>query len=223
MLHSVAFIPDGNRRYALKNALSLAESYSLGFQKAEDVADWCFEHKGIREATIWSLSTENLKRSSIELTDFMDILKFKLDEAREREKVHRDKIRFRIAGRLDLLPKRVSESARKLEEATEIYSNRTVNLCIGYGGRAELMEAFKKLVDSGKELNEENLETFLYLPESPDLIIRTGGNKRLSGFMPWQSTYSELHFSNKLWPEFSRSDFEKALNDFYSRERRFGL
>lgn len=223
MLESIAFIPDGNRRYASENGLSLAEAYSLGFDRARKVTDWCFEKPEIKEVTIWSISTENLKRNPLEVRSFMDLLKEKLDFFLDDPEIHKNEIKVRVVGKLEMLPHKVRGSAKKLMDATSGYSKKTVNMCMGYGGRAELVDAITKLVAQGGKVTEDRVSSALYLDTTPDMIVRTGGTKRLSGFMPWQSAYSELYFSKKLWPEFQKRDLSDAITDFHSRERRFGL
>ncbi|MCD6414677.1 MAG: di-trans,poly-cis-decaprenylcistransferase [Candidatus Diapherotrites archaeon] len=222
MLHSIAFIPDGNRRYATKNEISLLEAYSLGFNKAKQAVEWSFQQPKVDEVTIWGLSTENLNRSESELSAFTLLLKNRLSEVLKSELVHEKEVRVNIVGRLSLLPASVRKVADEITKSTKSYSKRVINLCIAYGGRAELVDAVNRLVRAGKPITESELAKALYLDTEPDLVIRTGNAQRLSGFLPWQTAYSELFFSKKLWPEFEESDFIEAVKDFNLRQRRFG-
>ncbi len=133
------------------------------------------------------------------------------------------KVRIRIAGRKD---EKVSEDLRrsfeKIESATEEFSDLTINLAFNYGGRSEIVAAAKKVTEKGERLTEESLKKNLHIENYPDLIIRTGKEKRLSNFLLWQAAYSELYFSDTLWPDFSKEEFEKIIDDYESRERRFG-
>lgn len=222
MIRSIAFIPDGNRRYAVKYGVSLLEAYSLGFNKAKQAVEWSFRQPRVDEVTIWGLSTENLNRSEHELSAFKLLLKNRLSEILKSDLVHDKEVKVNIVGRLSLLPKSVQKVAREIIDSTKHYSKRVVNICIAYGGRAELVDAVNKLIRQGKPVTEVELTKALYLDTEPDLVIRTGNTQRLSGFLPWQTAYSELYFSDKLWPEFEKIDFEKAIEDFNQRQRRFG-
>lgn len=222
MLHSIAFIPDGNRRYAMKHRISLLEAYTLGFDKARQAVEWSFQQPRLREVTIWGLSTENLNRSKSELSAFALLLKEKLYEVLKSDLVHEEEVKVNVVGRLSLLPKPIQKAARELVDSTKHYSRKIVNVCLAYGGRAEIVDAVNRLIKQGKPVTEKELAKALYLDTEPDLVIRTGNTLRLSGFLPWQTAYSELYFSNKLWPEFEKTDFDEAVEDFRRRQRRFG-
>ncbi len=224
-LRHVAFIPDGNRRFARKLGISYSEAYKRGFEKAREVVvDWrdVFDDLGTREITLWALSTENLKRSRVELRIIFSYIKKALSDALANGEIDDYKVGLRFVGDLSPLPEDVRAVVRRVEDESRKYKDLVVNVAIGYGGRHELLNAFKKLASSGLEFTEENLRKFLYIPSYPDLIIRTSGTIRTSGFMPWQAAYSEWYFSDKLWPEFDRPEMNKAINDYFSRERRFG-
>ena len=223
MLESIAFIPDGNRRFAQKQGLDFAKAYSAGFERTRDVFEWSLGLPGLRELTMWTISTENLQRSGAELRVFTHLLRKKLVEAIDDPLVVDNSVKVNVIGRLGLLPKSVQQAASELMRATAENTGRVLNLAIGYGGRQELVDAANAVVAQGLPLTEENISRSLYTSAEPDLIVRTGGTQRLSGFMPWQSTYSELYFSEKLWPEFTRRDFDEAVASFGGRKRRFGL
>jgi len=223
MLNSIAFIPDGNRRYAKKYGLSLQKAYSKGFNQLRGTLDWSLSSKPkIEEITIWTISTENLTRKSAELEIFLTLLGRKLKDLLKEPYILDNDVRVNIVGRLNLLPKSVQSMAREVMDATKDNSTYKLNFCMGYGGRAEIIDAVKKLMAQGLAPTEENLTKCMYVDAAPDLIIRTGGTKRLSGFMPWQTTYSELYFSDKLWPEFDEADFDEAVREYRRRERRYG-
>ncbi len=223
-LQSIAFIPDGNRRYARKMGIPYSEAYKIGFERAKDaLLGWSqkYAELGVREVTFWALSTENLKRDPSELELLFSYLREYLKKALDSEEFEKYNVKVNFVGRLHLLPRDIQELMDKVMERFR-NGDYTINIALAYGGRAELLDAFKALAESGKEFNEENLREFLYVKTYPDLIIRTSGTIRTSGFLPWQAAYSEWYFSEKLWPEFDETEFERAIEDYFSRERRFG-
>lgn len=223
MLRSIAFIPDGNRRFAQKLGVDFTKAYSAGFDKTKEVFEWCLDVPGLDELTMWTISTENLQRQGIELSVFTKLLHKKLIEAKTDPLVVDNEVKINVIGRLELLPRKVQEAAIELMTSTANYSNYALNLAIGYGGRQELIDAIQTMVANDLPLTESSLSECLYTKAEPDLIVRTGGEQRLSGFLPWQSAYSELYFSDKLWPEFDRDDFEGAIESYNTRTRRYGL
>jgi len=220
-LRSIAFIPDGNRRYAKKVGIAYSEAYTQGFEVAKVlIQDWLrqYQNLGLREVTLWALSTENLQRNRSELevifNNMRDYLSRILKEGID------GKVRF--IGRLSLLPLDIQELMMKVMEKTRSFEGYTINIAVAYGGRAEIIDAIKRLIGAGLEPTEDAIANNLYLRSEPDLIIRTGSTYRSSGFMLWQSAYSEWYFSNKLWPEFNKEELDNAINDYLARERRFG-
>jgi undecaprenyl diphosphate synthase len=221
-------IPDGNRRYAKKHSLSLEQAYSRGFKKAEDVLEWAAE-QSIKKTSFWALSLENLfKRSTGEKRVLFSLMEKHARKSIESKVFQEKNVKVKFFGKLELLPKSLVELLEKLEEKTEngLYQ---LNVALAYGGREELANAaklFAKDVVEGKmkegDLSEETFANYLYLKDSPDLLIRTGGVQRISGFLPFQSVYSEYYFSPKLWPEFDKQEFGKAVEYYYSTDRRFG-
>ena len=222
MLKSIAFIPDGNRRFARKNRVNFTRAYAAGFDKTRDVFEWCIDTPNLKELTMWTISTENLQRKSAELSVFTRLLYHKLNDAKTDPLLVDNSVRVNIIGRLELLPQKVQEAASQLMQSTVENTGYVLNLAIGYGGRQEMLDAVQLLTTQNLPVTEENLSKCMYTQVQPDLIVRTGGEQRLSGFLPWQSTYSELYFSEKLWSEFDRNEFDVAINSFNSRERRFG-
>lgn len=228
----VAIILDGNRRWASERSLNPWIGHRYGADKIEDLLDWCLD-LGVKSITLYAFSTENFRRSPKEVNEIMQIAEEKLRIILENEKIHKNKVRVKAIGRLDLLPKKLQGLIRRVEESTKNYDERFLNVALAYGGRAEIVDATKKIarkVESGdltvKEIDEKLFEEYLYtahLPkQDPDLIIRTSGEERLSGFLSWQSAYSELCFLDMNWPEFRRIELLRAVRTYQRRKRRFG-
>ncbi len=226
---SIAFIPDGNRRYAKIFGLSLAKAYSLGTQKAWDVMEYLQKYPKISVGTFWALSNENLNRTKAELSVLFRIFDNELEKAKKINFFEENKTRVKFIGRLNAFPKKIQAKAFALEKETEVFGKKTINIALGYGGRAEIVDAAKKIAEDYKqnkiklsEISEEAFEKYLYSSHTPDMIIRTSGTQRLSGFLPYQSAYSELYFCPKYWPEFTEQDLGTAVKDYHNRERRYG-
>ncbi len=228
----VAIILDGNRRWARKQGMEPWYGHLRGAEKAEEVLDWCLD-LGIKIVTMYVLSTENLKREKKELSKLFEIIEGYLKKALNSEKIHKHKVRVKAIGKLELLPENIRNLIKQLEEKTSNYNSHYLNIAIAYGGRTEIVEAVKKIakdVKEGKrridEINEEIFEQYLFtshLPkQSPDLVIRTSGEERLSNFLLWQSAYSELVFMDVYWPEFRKIDLLRAIRIYQQRHRRFG-
>lgn len=223
-INHIAFIPDGNRRYAKRKGISTLAAHKEGYFLFKEVINWCRDRK-INEISFWAFSTENWKRSQEEISYlfnfFMDFLVNDISEFID------DKAKLRIIGRRhDLSPKLV-KAIEKAEQATAEFEGKVVNIFFNYGGRVELENAIKNIVDSGissNEITSEIIQENLWSSEisNPDLIIRTSGEQRLSGFIPWQSGYSELYFSELYWPELNKEELDKAIAWFSTRSRRFG-
>lgn len=220
----VAIIPDGNRRWAKKKGMEEVKGH-LKSGSYENIKSLFEESKrlGIKYLTVWGFSTENWKRSKKEVDVIFDLVTKDLEMFRE--EARENKIRFRHLGRKDRLPGKLLEEIEKLEEETKEYSELNVQLALDYGGRDEIMRAANKVLADGKNVEDENgFESYLDSRGIPDvdLIIRTGGEKRLSGFMPFQSPYAELYFTDIYFPDFGAEELRNAVEDFKSRDRRFG-
>lgn len=215
----IGIIPDGNRRFGKKYGLSLVQAYERGINKINEVCNWSKE-LGIKTITIWGFSTENFNRNPIEKNAFFNLLHKKIQELiKERE---RRNLRIRIVGKIEWFPKYLQESFKKLEKKY-CDGELNLNIALGYGGRQEIVDAVNRIIKSRiKIVNKNIFSKFLYIEEEPDLIIRTSGEHRLSGFLPWQSVYSEFVFLKPLWPELTKRDFLKAIKEFQRRQRRFG-
>lgn len=226
----IGIILDGNRRFAEGESLSRGEAHALGARKLEEVLEWT-QDLGIRHMTVYAFSKENLQRSPEEVQALMDLFKTKFKEVVDNERIHENEVRVRAIGNLGSLPEDVRDTIREAEEATKDYDSFSLNIAVGYGGRAELADAVQDIcreVEEGEltptDVDEDLIGENLYtadLPD-PDLIIRTSGEERLSGFLLWQSAYSELYFCEANWPEFDRINFLRAIYNFQGRERRFG-
>ncbi len=231
----VGLILDGNRRYARAIGLpDILEGHRLGANKLEEVLTWC-EELEIRMVSIWILSTENLMRPPEELAGLLRLIENKLRDTARDPKVHKKRMRIRVIGKLDVLPDSVREAIREAEEATKGYDGFFLNVALGYGGRQEIVDAIQNLLRDRAaqgmsleraidEITPDSLGKYLYtydLPD-PDLIIRTSGEVRLSGFLLWQSAYSEYYFCDAYWPAFRRIDLLRAIRSYQQRERRFG-
>ena len=223
-LFHVAIIPDGNRRWARKKGLLKTAGHEKSAEQRNVISLLNeAQNLGIKYFSIWGFSTENWKRDKHEIKKIFDILfKFLL---KTRNNFHKNRIRFRHIGRKDRLPKKLLQEMSDLEEETKKYRDFNLQLFLDYGGRDEILRAVKKAIKNGdRNINEVNFSKFLdtkNIPD-PDLIIRTSGEKRTSGFMPFQSVYSEIYFSKKFFPDFKKRDLRKAVLEFLKRERRFG-
>lgn len=231
----VGLIQDGNRRYAREAGLSEPrEGYLLASLKTEEVLTWCAA-LGIPVVTLWWLSTENLTREPDEVATILRVIEQKMAEWMQGGLVQRLRIRVRPIGKLELLPASTLQVLRDIDSTTQHHDRMLVNVGVGYGGRQEIVDAVRRYLqerftqrDSPEEilrkLSQEALDKFLYTYDcpDPDLIIRTSGEVRLSGFMLWQSAYSEFYFCDAYWPAFRKIDFLRAIRSYQRRERRFG-
>jgi tritrans,polycis-undecaprenyl-diphosphate synthase [geranylgeranyl-diphosphate specific] len=206
--------------------------HEVGADKIEDLLDWCWK-LGIKSVTIYVFSTENFARSKIEVDEIMRLAVLKLREILNNGRIHKNRVHIKAIGRIDLLPDPVKDLIQQAEEATKTYDQYYLNIAMAYGGRAELVDAMRKIAEEIKDgvimpeqIDEGVIEQHLYtafLPKSdPDLIIRTSGEERLSNFLLWQSAYSELLFLDVFWPDFRRIDLWRAVRTFQRRRRRFG-
>jgi len=228
-LNSIAFIPDGNRRFAERSGISLLKSYQLGTQKAWQVCDWLGKYKEIKVGTFWSLSLENFKRKA-EIPVLFRIFEKELEKVKTSGLFEKNGIRLKFIGRKSVFPQRLQKKICEAEQSTENFSGKTINVALGYSGQAEIVDAAKSIAQDYKNgkisldsIDEEKFRGYLYDNfQDPDLIIRTSGVKRLSGFLPYQSSYSELYFLEKFWPELTESDLDVAVQDYYLRRRNFG-
>jgi tritrans,polycis-undecaprenyl-diphosphate synthase [geranylgeranyl-diphosphate specific] len=217
----LAIILDGNRRFAKKIMLEPWKGHEQGAKKIELLLDWLKEF-GIKEVTLYCFSLENFNRPKPEFDCLIKIFKEEFLKLIEDERIHKNKIKVNFAGKTELFDSELQGIIDRLVNKTKGYSNYTLNFALGYGGRQEIIEAVKEIIKSNKEVNEQTLNDSMWVKNPPDLIIRTGGERRTSNFLTWQSVYSEWIFLDKMWPEFTREDLISCINEFKSRERRFG-
>jgi len=211
----LGIILDGNRRYALERGVpDIREAYALGAEKLDEVLEWCAE-TGIRTVSLWVFSTDNFHRPATEVSGILSALESKLMRLARHPSSHRLGLRVRAVGKLDLLPDSTLAAIRAAEEATANNRAMVLMFAVAYGGRQEIIDG----------VTEETIGQYLYAPDlpDPDLIIRTSGEIRLSGFLLWQSAYSEFYFCDAHWPAFRRVDFLRAVRAYQQRERRFGI
>jgi undecaprenyl diphosphate synthase len=224
----VAIIMDGNGRWAKLKGLPRSAGHREGIEKIKKIIKAAKE-LGIKFLTLFAFSTENWKRPKREVRLLMRSLENFLD--REISELNKNNIRLRIIGKDEPIPKTLLTKLKKAQESTKNNTGMTVNLAFNYGSRTEIVDAVKKLVKSMLEkkinleqINENTFSEFLYtagMPD-PDLLIRTSGEMRISNFLLWQMSYTELYFTKKYWPDFEKKDLQDAINDFQSRDRRFG-
>jgi short-chain Z-isoprenyl diphosphate synthase len=230
----VGFIMDGNRRFARQAGFEALVGHHRGADKLHDVLSWCSE-AGVRFVTVWCFSLDNFQRSPEEVEGLLQLFEDKAREMAVSPQIHEREVRIRFIGRLELLPESLRAEIRRVEEATAGYRKLQLNVAMAYGGREEIADAFRRYVknqmaagegleDILKNLDPSSLDPHLYTsgqPE-PDLILRTSGEIRLSGFLLWQSCHSEYYFSDTNWPAFRQIDFLRALRAYHDRQRRFG-
>ncbi len=226
----IGIIMDGNRRFANKKGIPSHLGHKYGVEKLEEVIRWCWE-LGVEVVTLYTFSNENFARSNIEVGTIMDLIYQNFLKVVDDPEIHEKQVRVKAIGRRHLLPKTLQEAIQRAEEATQEYSERTIQVAVGYGGREEIIDAVRKIVNlscndeiSPKDIDEKLMGKFLYTngTPDPDLVIRTSGEERLSGFMLWQTAYSELIFLDVFWPLIRKIDLWRAIRTFQQRERRFG-
>jgi tritrans,polycis-undecaprenyl-diphosphate synthase [geranylgeranyl-diphosphate specific] len=228
----VGIILDGNRRWGFEKYRDQLNGHFYGAKTTEDFLEWCLD-LGIRTVTLYVFSTENFQRPRKEVDMILSLIE---DEARKLitdRRIHEKMVHVKAIGRLELLPESLRIALDNLERATINYDQHYLNIAVAYGGRAEIVDAAKRIIDEvqngvldKKSVDEDMFTKYLYtshLPNPyPELIIRTSGEERLSGFLIWQSAYSEFVFLDVYWPEFRRIDLLRAVRTYQRRKRRFG-
>ena len=228
--HHIGLIVDGNRRFAKIEGLASNEGHNAGSKKLEDFLEWCWR-LDIRIVTLYGFSLENYDRSVEEVDYLMDLIVRKLRYFQKDDSIKKEGVRIKVIGRRERFSEEMLDEVEKIESQTAKHDRFLLNIAIGYGGRAEIVDAVKKVAEdvtrcslSVDEIDENVFEQYLYTGgiRDPDLIIRTSGEERLSGFLLWQSAYSELYFTEVYWPAFRMIDFWRAIRIYQQRERRFG-
>ncbi len=228
--HHIGLIVDGNRRFAKGMGMAKNEGHSAGSDKLEDFLRWCWRLE-IKIVTLYGFSTENYNRSDDEIDYLMDLILRKLKEFQVDPVIKTERVKIKVIGRKEDLSAEMNEEIEKIEAMTADHDRFQLNIAISYGGRAEIIDAVKVIANEVKEgkievndIDEQSFTKYLYTEgiRDPDLIIRTSGEERLSGFLLWQSAYSELYFTEVFWPAFRMIDFWRAIRVYQQRERRFG-
>jgi len=219
--HAVAIIMDGNGRWAAGHGVSVAEGHRAGSRALRPVVETAID-LGIESLAVYAFSTENWSRSADEVSALMDIFGETID--RELHDLAKEGVRTQFVGRRDRAPDWLRAKMRELEDATACETRLTLWIAFDYGGRAEIVEAARRLAESGEEVDEASFARALYSPgmPDPDLVIRTSGELRVSNFLLWQSAYAEFIFTETLWPDFGPDELRAAIEDYASRRRRFG-
>jgi undecaprenyl diphosphate synthase len=223
----VAIIPDGNRRWSRTHRLNLINGYSTGIKKIVDICIWA-KKRGVKTMSVWALSTENAQNRSKQELRILYNLYIKACKDKHILKILKDnQARIKVIGNMSLLPSKLNEAFRGLERQTRMYKEITINLLVGYGGRDDIKYAVENLYAGGRrpgKIDYDTIRSRLRTASIPDidLIIRTSGEMRLSGLLPWQSNYSELYFAKKYWPDFGEQDLKRAISTYKRRQRRFG-
>ena len=231
----VGIILDGNRRHGRKHGMTDPHAiYKLGARKLDEVLDWCAA-LAIPAVTLWVLSTENLERSAEQVSGILAAVESKMWSLASDPQIHRRRVRVQSIGKPDLLPDSTIKAIRAAQEATDAYDAMRLTIAVAYGGREEIVDAVRALLDEQQRkgasfadaiesVSAKSIGRHLYMPDTPDpdLIIRTSGEIRLSGFLLWQSAYSEFYFTDVYWPAFRKIDFLRAIRAYQQRNRRFG-
>lgn len=228
----IAIILDGNRRFAKKLGLPQLEGHRRGLDRFKEIFKE-FKEKGdkygIKELSLYCFSMQNFNRSKEEVDYLMKLFEKAFNDVALDENIHKNKMRINVVGMTHLLPEKLQKAIKKAMDATKDYDDYVINFCLAYGGKEEITDAAKRLAKDVKEgkvnvedIDEKLFKKYFYFNSDVDLVIRTGGEKRTSNFLPWQASYAEWFFVDKFWPEFSIQDFKKVLEGFKQRQRRFG-
>ncbi len=223
-LRHLALIMDGNRRWARERGLPTLEGHRVGYDRVKELGDWCLARE-IEVVTVWAFSTENWKRTQEEVGYLMDLLERALRQ--DVDHFHERGVRLKVLGRREGLRPSIVEAIDRAEEKTANNTKMTLVIALNYGGRPEIVDAVKRIVQDGltaDHIDEAALSQRMYWPEmpEPDLIIRTSGEERLSGFLLWENPYSELYWCQHHWPAFSEQDLDAAVASYAERQRRYG-
>jgi len=232
MPEHVGIILDGNRRWGFEKYGEKLDGHIYGARTGEDFLEWCLE-LGIKTVTLYVFSTENFGRSQHETSKILELIEDETRKLITDRRIHESRVHVKALGRLELLPGSLRDALAEVERVTTGYDQHYLNIAVAYGGRAEIVDAAKRIIDEVKSgtldeglVDEDTFRKYLYtshLPNPyPELIIRTSGEARLSGFLLWQAAYSEFVFLDVYWPEFRKIDLLRAIRTYQRRKRRFG-
>ena len=216
----IAIIMDGNGRWATSQGKQRVEGHKVGSEVVRDITTFASNLGFVSELTLYAFSTENWKRPKLEIEFLMQLLSRYLEN--ELKTYLDNGVRFKAVGDISRFSKRLQKAIKNLEEKTKGCNSIIQNLALNYGGKDEVVRTVKKLVDSNMKITEKNLESLLDVSTPVDILIRTGGDHRISNFLLWQIAYAEIFFSDILWPDFSTQDFQTILDEFLKIDRRFG-
>ena len=219
--YHLGIIIDGNRRWAREKGLPALEGHRKGLAKVKELIKWSKE-RGVKILTLFIFSTENWKRTKREVNFLMQLAKSAI--ADNLKELHKGGIKVRMIGQRERLPRFLQETIQNAEELTKDNKKMVLNFALSYGGRTEITEAIKKIIENKippEKINENVVSQNLWTSDL-DLLIRTGKEQRISNFLIWQAAYSELYFCKKYWPDFGEKDLDEALSDYSQRQRRFG-
>ena len=222
----IAVIPDGNRRWAQKTGKPAWWGHMAGAKKMEELAKWCSKHPEVKTVSVYALSTENLNRSPEELDRLWGIYQREFNALMKNGKTKKNGgLRVNVIGNSDMWRADVRQAARDVMRATRQYTGGVLNILLAYGSQFEILRGMRKMVGKGIQkvpLAEDAFNKLLMVTQPVDLVIRTGGQKRLSNFLLYQAAYAELYFTDTLWPDFSRKEFEKIFKWYRAQQRKFG-
>ena len=224
----IGIIMDGNRRFAKRLMIQPWRGHEWGAEKVRSMMEW-IKSSNIKELTLYTLSLDNFNRPKKEFDMLMEIFKKELSNEEFKKDIQENNIKINVIGNIKLLPEDIQELLKKTINTTKNNKSFTMNLAIAYSGRQEITDAVKDITEQAidkkikiKDINPETINKKLSITNAPDMIIRTGGEKRMSDFLTWQSVYSELFFIDTLWPEFTEDEFNDCIDEFSKRKRRFG-
>ena len=225
----IAMIMDGNRRFAKRLMKEPWNGHRYGAKKIKEVLKWC-KTSGVRTLTLFAFSLQNFNRPKKEFDFLMKLFREFFKDIKSKEgQLNKLNIKVNFLGEIEKFPQDIQDMIAEGQESTKDNSTYQLNICFGYGGREEIVEANRRIakdVKDGKlsvdDINEDLVDSYMYTSDKPDIIIRTGGDHRTSNFLSWQSAYSEWFFVDTMWPEFSKEEFDQIIDDFKERERRFG-
>ncbi len=224
----VAIILDGNRRYAKKKGLKPWEGHKLGAENVKELLKWCKE-LNVKELTLYSFSMDNFNRPDNEKEELFELFKKSIKKLKNDGNVDKHGIKVNFIGRLDMFPDDLHKEMKLVMEKTQNNNNFKLNFAVAYSGKSEITDSLKKIIKklndkeiNGNDIDENLISDNLYLNSNPDILIRTGGEKRISDFLLWQNAYTELFFVDQLWPEFAKQDLINIIDEYKNRERRFG-
>jgi tritrans,polycis-undecaprenyl-diphosphate synthase [geranylgeranyl-diphosphate specific] len=232
MPEHVGIILDGNRRWGFEKYGAKLNGHLYGARRGEDFLEWCLD-LGIKTVTLYVFSTENFRRPKDEISTILKLIENESRKLVTDKRIHENRVHVKAIGRLELLPDTLKSALAEVEKVTADYDEHYLNIAVAYGGRAEIVDAAKRIIDEVKSgtlnenlVDEDTFRKYLYtshLPNPyPELIIRTSGEERLSGFLLWQAAYSEFVFLDVYWPEFRKIDLLRAVRTYQRRKRRFG-